>query len=113
MTAPKSGVPRKANPVDTAAMSSHYLIDPETVTLVDDEGDVVRSWDTPGGFVDELVWAGCPLFHDPSGEVFIDVELADHGTPTRVHINNPLLLTAPLAGQTLEIITRWQHHHDL
>lgn len=94
-------------------MSSHYLIDPETVTLVDDDGDVVRSWETPAGFVDALVVAGCPLFHDPSGEVFIDVELADHGTPICVHINNPLLPTARLARQTLEIVARWQHHQDL
>jgi hypothetical protein len=94
-------------------MSGHYLIDPEAITWVDDEGEIVRTWETPAHFFDELVWSGCPLFHDRSGEVFFDVELEARGRPARVHINDESMPTTPLSDGALEIVLRWQGQHDL
>ena len=90
----------------------HYLIDPETITLVDDDGDIAWEWDIPCALFDQLLWAGCPLFHDPGGAVFIDIELDQRSRPTRVHLNDVRIPTTTISEQASWIVTQWQWRQE-
>ena len=112
-TASLRGFARTTGPSILADMSGgRYLIDPETITLVDDDGDIAGEWETPGALFDELVWAGCPLFRDPDGAVFIDIELDQRSRPTRVHLNDVRIPTTTISEQAAWIVTQWQWHRE-